>query len=87
VNKAFFIQLLIWVVAVGVVFGLAWKQGYLASLSKYIGETRDELKKCSWPTQAELWQSTVLIATTIALIGVFTMVVDFVVLKFVHVLL
>ena len=86
-NNSFYISLAIWVVVVGAAFILLWKQGVLARLSLFVQETREELKKCSWPSQAELWQSTLLIATTIAIIGVFTMVVDFVILKFVRLLL
>ena len=76
----FYLQLLVWVVVVGAAFAILWKNGYLASLSLYVGETREELRKCTWPTRDELIQSTLLIALVIASLGVFTMVVDFVVL-------
>ena len=39
-------------------------------------ETREELKKCSWPTWEELKGSTVVIMISIALLGAFTEVVD-----------
>jgi len=45
------------------------------------------LRKCSWPTKDELWQSTMLIAVVMFGLGMFTIVVDFVVLKFVRILL
>jgi preprotein translocase subunit SecE len=77
----FYINLLIWTVVVGAVFAFCWKRGYLAKLAGYVGETREELKKCSWPTREELWQSTVLIAIVIAALGMFTIGVDFVILK------
>ena len=83
----FYIQLLIWAVVVGGAFALLWKQGYLARLANYVGETREELRKCSWPTRDELWQSTMLIAVVMFSLGIFTIVVDFVVLKFVRSLL
>ncbi len=76
----FYIQLLVWVVAVGVAFAILWKNGYLARLSAYVSETRDELRKCTWPTRDELLQSTLLIAVVMGSLGVFTMAVDFVVL-------
>ena len=76
----FYIQLLVWVVAVGVAFAILWKNGYLARLSAYVSETRDELKKCTWPTRDELMQSTLLIAVVMGSLGIFTMAVDFVVL-------
>ena len=85
-NK-FYIQLLIWGVVILGAFLFLWKRGYLLRLSSYVGETREELRKCSWPSRAELWQSTVLIAVVMFALGLFTIVVDFVVLKFVRTLL
>ena len=85
-NK-FYIQLLIWGLVILGAFLFLWKQGYLLRLSSYVGETREELRKCSWPSRAELWQSTVLIAVVMFALGLFTIVVDFVVLKFVRTLL
>ena len=46
------------------------------ALAIYVQETREELKKCSWPTWEELKGSTVLIMISIALLGAFTEVVD-----------
>ena len=83
----FYIQLLIWALVVAGAFGFLWKQGYLARLAGYVGETREELKKCSWPSKDELWQSTMLIAVVMFTLGVFTILVDFGVLKFVRSLL
>ncbi len=85
--RQFYIQLLVWVVVVGVVFGFLWKSGYLAKLSAYVLSVRDELRKCSWPSREELWQTTMLILTIIGILGVFTLVSDFVVLKFVRAIL
>jgi preprotein translocase subunit SecE len=70
--------ILFWAVAVGVVFGYLWWQGQLKRLAAYVQETREELKKCSWPTWGELKGSTVVIVITIALLGGFTVVVDLV---------
>jgi preprotein translocase SecE subunit len=55
---------------------VAWKLGYVAKLSTYVGETQQELKKCNWPTRDELMDSTLLIFVIIALLGFFTMGVD-----------
>jgi len=68
--------IIIWTVVIGAVFGYLWWQGQLARLIVYVQETREELKKCSWPTWDELKGSTVLIAISIALLGLFTVVVD-----------
>lgn len=63
---------------VGAVFGLLWYQGYLIRFRDYVAETREELKKCTWPTWDELKGSTVLIAISILLLGGFTMAVDWI---------
>ena len=74
-NK-FYIQLLIWVVVVAVVFGVLWRTGQLLRLTNYVAETREELKKCSWPSRDELKGSTVVVIISILLLGLFTVVVD-----------
>ncbi len=63
-------------VVIGAVFGILWWQGQVRRFAAYIQETREELKKCSWPTWQELKGSTVVIAISIALFGVFVLVVD-----------
>jgi preprotein translocase subunit SecE len=70
--------LLIWVVVVGALFGVLWRKGYLARLSNYVLETREELRKCTWPSVDELKGSTVVILLTIVLLGGFIVGVDFV---------
>ena len=50
----FYIWLLIWVVVVGVIFGVLWRTGQLLRLANYIQETKEELKKCTWPSRDEL---------------------------------
>ena len=76
--------ILIWVAVVGVVFALLWWKGYLVRLSNYIQQTKEELRKCTWPTWDELWSSTVLIAICIVALGTFTMVVDYIFVNVVH---
>ena len=69
---------------VGVAFAILWRTGSLARLSLYIQETKEELRKCTWPTWDELWSSTVLIAICIVALGTFTMVVDYIFVNVVH---
>ena len=69
-------SIIIWVVVVGAVFGLLWWQGQLARLTVYVQETREELRKCSWPSWEELKGSTALIIVAIGLLGAFTVLVD-----------
>ena len=70
-------KILIWVVIIGALFGLLWWQGQIRRLSLYIQETREELRKCSWPTVEELKGSTALVIVSIAMLGAFTVAVDF----------
>jgi len=66
----------IWAVVVGGLFGLLWWQGQIQRLAVYVQQTREELRKCSWPTWDELKGSTVLIIVMIALLGGFVVVID-----------
>ena len=61
---------------IGAVFGILWWQGQIQRLAVYVQETREELKKCSWPTWDELKGSTVLIAICIFLLGAFCVLTD-----------
>ena len=61
---------------IGALFAYMWWQGQIKRLAVYVLETREELKKCSWPTWDELKGSTVVITISIALLGGFVYVVD-----------
>ena len=58
------------------VFGFLWWQGQIQRFAVYVQETREELKKCSWPTWDELKGSTLLIAITVAILGLFVVIID-----------
>ena len=58
------------------VFGLLWKQGQLTRFASFVGDTREELQKCTWPNRQELAGSTLVVFVTIGLLGGFTFVVD-----------
>jgi preprotein translocase subunit SecE len=49
----------------------------------FTGEILDELKKASWPTRQELWDSTVVVIVACLLLGLFTSIVDFSLYQFV----
>ncbi|MBU6410796.1 MAG: preprotein translocase subunit SecE [Verrucomicrobia bacterium] len=66
------------IVAAAVVFGILWWQGQVRRLAIYVQETREELKKCAWPTWTELKGSTTVIVITIALLGLLTYAADLV---------
>jgi len=73
-----YIQIGIWTGLILAAFIVSWRAGYVAQLSAYVQGTRDELKKCTWPTWEELKGSTVVVAVSIALLGMFTMFADFI---------
>ena len=74
-----FLPTLIWVLVIGAAFGFLWSKGYMLRLSAYVGETREELRKCSWPSREELKGSTLVVLVSIVLLGGFTVIVDFIV--------
>ena len=67
---------LIWIVVLGVIFGILWWQGQLKRLAQYWQQTKEELKKCTWPSWDELKGSTLVVSVSILLLGVFNFVVD-----------
>ena len=71
-------KILIWVVLVGAAFAVLWHKGYLARFATYVQQTREELRKCTWPSWEELKGSTVVVSISILLLGLFTALVDFV---------
>jgi preprotein translocase subunit SecE len=79
-----FLPLVIAAVVASVVFALMWRNGYFLKLTGYVQETRDELRKCSWPSKNELFESTTVVIVVIALLGGFIMGTDFVIAMFVR---
>jgi preprotein translocase subunit SecE len=69
-------KILIWAAVIGAAFAILWWQGQIRRFAVYIQETREELKKCSWPTWQELKGSTVVIAVSIILLGLFVVAAD-----------
>lgn len=78
--------LLIWVVVIGVAFVVLWRKGFLARVAEYVAETREELRKCTWPSVQELKGSTMVVMVTILLLGVFTFCIDFVISMLVRII-
>ena len=69
-------KILIWAAVIGAAFAILWWQGQIRRFAVYIQETREELRKCSWPTWQELKGSTVVIAVSIILLGLFVVAAD-----------
>jgi preprotein translocase subunit SecE len=84
VSKNEYITLAIWVGVIGALFGFLWWKGHLARLANYLAETREELRKCTWPSWDELKGSTVVVMISILILGLFTVGVDFVLTMFVR---
>jgi len=78
------VKIAIWVVIIGGTFGYLWRKGYLAKLGAYVAETREELRKCTWPSLDELKGSTVVVMISILIMGLFCIGADFIILKFVR---
>ena len=66
----------IWTVIAAGLFAWAWKAGHLKRFADYVQQTKEELRKCSWPSWDELKGSTLLVAVFIIILGGFTVAVD-----------
>jgi preprotein translocase SecE subunit len=73
-----YLGLIIWGAVIVGIFAFLWVKGYLVKMRNYVDETQEELKKCSWPTREELKGSTVVVMVTIAILGLFTVGVDWI---------
>ncbi len=79
-----YLPLMIWVAVIAAVFVFLWRKGYLLRLATFVQETREELKKCTWPTWDELKGSTVVVMISILILGGFTIIVDQILFQFVR---
>ena len=77
-DKREYITLALWVVGIGVIFGIMWRKGYLMRIRNYVSETKEELRKCTWPSREELKGSMVVVVVTIVILGAYTVGVDWV---------
>jgi|YNPBryantNP2012_1023418.scaffolds.fasta_scaffold145331_1 preprotein translocase subunit SecE len=82
-----YLSLIIWIVIIGGAFAYAWYKGYWLKISNFIDETREELKKCTWPSWEELKGSTVVIFVVTFLLGLFIVIADLTFLLIVRILL
>ncbi len=54
---------------------MSWKD----RMSGFLREVRVEVRKVTWPTKAELYESTMVVLVTVVIISCFIFAVDFVV--------
>jgi preprotein translocase subunit SecE len=71
-----YIWIIIWAVIVLGVFAWLWRAGHLARFAAYVRQTREELRKCTWPSWEELKGSTVVVGISIVILGAFTVGID-----------
>ncbi len=55
-------------------------QQAISGIKVFVEDVRNELKKCSWPTRSELFESTVVVIVSVLIVGVFVGVSDVVLL-------
>ena len=48
----------------------------MASLTQYLRETSQEMKRVSWPARGQLWESTIVVIVTVVIITVFLFAID-----------
>lgn len=56
-------------------------QEAFTGIKAFVEDVRNELKKCSWPTRAELLESTVVVIVSVLIVGVFVGASDVVLLS------
>ena len=79
-----FLPLVIGILVASVAFVLMLRKGYFLQVSNYVAETKEELRRCSWPGKDELVDSTTVVMVAIIILGAFTVGVDFVISMFVR---
>ncbi|MBI1840672.1 MAG: preprotein translocase subunit SecE [Verrucomicrobia bacterium] len=62
-----------------VVFIVLWRMGHVARLSRYVSDTKEELRKCTWPSTDELKGHTAVVMVSIIMMAVFIVGIDFIV--------
>jgi len=65
-----------WIALVLAIFVWMWRTGKLLKIKTYVGETKEELGKCTWPTWGELKQHIVVVLISSVLLAMFTVLAD-----------
>jgi len=78
-QEGFPVSTIFWPVLILVVFIVLWKSGKITAIKTYINETREQLRKATWPTTEELKQHIVVVLLSSFLLAAFTVAADFVV--------
>jgi preprotein translocase SecE subunit len=67
-----------WLIFFVAVFIWMWRTGKIAGIKQYIVETREQLRKSTWPTRDELKQHITVVLISSLLLATFTFAADFV---------
>jgi preprotein translocase subunit SecE len=70
------IWIAIWAGVIGGVFVWLWRAGQIKRFANYVQQTKEELRKCTWPSWDELKGHTVVVSISIIILGGFTVLVD-----------
>lgn len=62
-------------------------RNFIVKMVTFFNEVGVELKKSAWPTRPELMDSTVVVILSVIALGVFVGISDFVLIKFLRVML
>ncbi len=81
-----YLPMIIGIAVAMTIFIVLWRQGAFLRLSGFWNETVEELKKCTWPTWDELMGSTVVVVVAVALLGGFTVLVDFIIANIIRII-
>ena len=66
-----------WPVFFLAVFIWMWRTGKIGAIKQYIIETREQLRKSTWPTREELKQHIVVVLISSLILAAFTFAADF----------
>ncbi len=72
--------LLMWAILLGIATYFAVK--HWSKIRQFLIDVKKELEKCTWPTRQELRESTVVVAVSVLVLGVFVAFSDVVFSKF-----
>jgi preprotein translocase subunit SecE len=62
-------------------------KGFVAGFSGFVDEVKVEIKKSSWPNREELVNSTIVVIVSVALLGAFVGVSDWLLAKLMQVII
>ncbi len=55
---------------------IAGFDGGMGKVRRFLADSMAEMRRCTWPSKAELWESTVLVVVAIVLLSLFVWGVD-----------